>query len=65
MVVFGGGLIEALGTDFIDKIQAYISLYSVPHATDNCSFRLSALGDDACLYGALTMVEDRMVDQGQ
>lgn len=65
MVVFGGGLVEALGNDFIAKIQTYITIYSVPHATDNCSFKLSSLGDDACLYGALTLVEDRMIIQGE
>ena len=63
MVVFGGGLVEALGHDFVVKIREYVDLYSVPHATDDCTFQLSSLGDDACLYGALTLVEDRMFKQ--
>ncbi|MFW6249310.1 MAG: ROK family protein, partial [Bacteroidota bacterium] len=60
MVVFGGGLVEALGYNFVEKIKAYVTLYSVPHAMDNCSFQVSQLGDDACLYGALTLVEKLM-----
>jgi len=63
MVVFGGGLVEALESDFVNKIKTYVSLYSVPHATDNCTFQISTLGDDACLFGALTLVEDRMSSQ--
>src|SRR6056297_1050910 len=65
MVVFGGGLVEALEEDFINNIKGYINRYCVPHALDNCSFKLSVLGDDACLYGALTLVEDRMIIQGE
>ncbi len=65
MVVFGGGLVEALGDDFVQKIHSFVYRYSVPHALDNCSFKLSVLGDDACLYGALTLVEDRMIIQGE
>ncbi len=63
MVVFGGGLVEALGNDFIHKIKSHVNRYCVPHATDDCSFELSTLGDDACLYGALTLVEERMISQ--
>ena len=63
MVVFGGGLVEALGEVFINNIKGYINRYCVPHATDDCSFTISTLGDDACLYGALTLVEARMYSQ--
>ncbi len=63
MVVFGGGLIESLGEPFVDQIYRYIFQYSVPHATDECVFKISSLGDDACLYGALTLVEDSLNKQ--
>jgi len=64
MVVFGGGLVEALGNDFVEQIKKHVILYSVPHATEECTFQLSVLGDDACLYGALTLVESNMISSG-
>ncbi len=60
MVIFGGGIVEALGQSFIDQIKPFVFQYAVPHAMDNCRFKLAELGDDACLYGGLTLVEERM-----
>jgi glucokinase len=59
-VVFGGGIVESLGQPFVDKLTPYVYQYAVPHAMDDCVFKLAELGDDACLYGALTLVEDKM-----
>ncbi|HOO31648.1 MAG TPA: ROK family protein [Thermotogota bacterium] len=60
MVVFGGGIVEAIGQPFIDMLRPYVYQYAVPHAMDNCLFKLAELGDDACLYGGLTLLEDTM-----
>lgn len=56
MVVFGGGVMEALGEVFLQKILAKVNAYCLPSVRDSVRFEVAALGDDSILYGALALV---------
>ena len=58
MIVFGGGVMEALGDVFIEKVVAEIDRYAMPSIRNSVSICKAALGDDSVLYGALAMIED-------
>ncbi len=57
MVVFGGGVIEAMGEVFLDKVLKEVDKYSWPSIRSTVTFAKAALGDDSILYGALTLCE--------
>ena len=60
MVIYGGGIMEAIGDIMIEKLKPYIVRYAVPHSFDHCELKLSELEDDACIIGAMSIVEDKM-----
>lgn len=57
-IVFGGGLIESLGEKMLPLIKHYAKMYSILRLYDDDIFKLTSLGDDACIYGALTLIEN-------
>ncbi|MBN1891454.1 MAG: ROK family protein [Clostridiales bacterium] len=59
MVVFGGGVMEALGKVFLQKILAKVNAYCLPSVRESVRFEVAALGDDSILYGALALVLDQ------
>lgn len=57
IVVYGGGVIEALGNVFLKKILAEVDRYCMPSIRSTVELKTAALGDDSILYGALSMIK--------
>ena len=57
VVVYGGGVIEAVGDIFMQKILAEVDKYCMPSIRSTVDFKKAALGDDSILYGALSMIK--------
>ncbi len=58
IVVYGGGVIEAVGGIFLEKILAEVDRYCMPSIRTTVELKKAALGDDSNLYGALSMIVD-------
>ena len=61
MVVYGGGVIEAVGDLFLEKILKEVDHYCMPSIRSirsTVDLKCAELGDDSILYGALAMIED-------
>ena len=57
IVVYGGGVIEACGDYFVEKITAEVDKYCMPSIRNTVELKKAALGDDSILYGALSMIQ--------
>ena len=57
IVVYGGGVIEAVGDIFLQKIAAEVDKYCMPSIRPTVKLATAALGDDSILYGALSMIK--------
>ena len=55
-VVYGGGVIEAVGDIFLEKILAEVDRYCMTSIRPTVELKKAALGDDSILYGALSMI---------
>ena len=58
MVVYGGGVIEAVGDLFLKKVLSEVDRYCMPSIRETVEIKTAALGDDSVLYGELAMIED-------
>ena len=58
VVVYGGGVIEAVGEIFLDKIVQQVARFCMPSIRSTVELKIAALGDDSILYGALSMIEE-------
>lgn len=58
IVVYGGGIMEAVGDLFMEKILKEVDLYCMPSIRNTVELKKAALGDDSVIYGALSMIED-------
>ena len=58
IVVYGGGVMEAVGDFFMEKILAEVDRYFMPSIRSTVELKKAALGDDSNIYGALAMIED-------
>ena len=58
IVVYGGGVMEAVGDLFLEKIQAEVDKYCMPSIRTTVELKVASLGDDSILYGALSMIPD-------
>lgn len=56
IVVYGGGVIEACGDYFLEKILSEVDRYCMPSIRKTVEFKNAGLGDDSILYGALSMI---------
>ena len=56
IVVYGGGVIEAVGELFLEKISAEVDRYCMPSIRSTVKLAKAELGDDSVLYGALSMI---------
>ncbi len=56
-VIYGGGIIEALGDLFLKKIQAEVDRYCLPQIRSTVTLSCASLGDDSVLYGDLAMIK--------
>ncbi|MEW6357751.1 MAG: ROK family protein [Planctomycetota bacterium] len=55
VIVVGGGVVEALGDEFLERARKFAKKYSLPLAGDNVRIVVAALGDDAAVLGAAAM----------
>ena len=58
LVIFGGGVIEAVGDLFLEKILAEVDRYCMPTIRTTVDIKNASLGDDSVLYGDLAMIEE-------
>lgn len=58
LVVYGGGVMEACGEHFLEKILAEVDKYCMPSIRSTVEIKVAALGDDSNIYGALAMIDD-------
>lgn len=57
MVVLGGGVLESLGEYVMPLFKSYIKRFSWPEAYEGTEIVQASRGDDAIIYGALSMIE--------
>ena len=57
LVLYGGGVIEALGDVFLKKILAEVDRYCLPQIRNTVDIKIADLGDDSILYGDLAMIK--------
>ncbi len=57
LILYGGGVIEAVGDVFLQKILAEVDRYCMPQIRSTVDLKIAALGDDSVLYGDLAMIE--------
>ena len=57
LVIFGGGIIEALGGLYLEKILAEVDRYCLPQIRSTVDIKNAELGDDSILYGDLAMIK--------
>ena len=58
IVVYGGGVIEAVGDIFLEKILKEVDRYCMPSIRSTVELKCAELGDDSNIYGALAMIEE-------
>ena len=57
LVIYGGGVMEALGDVFLKKILAEVDRYCMPQIRSTVDIKVADLGDDSILYGDLAMIK--------
>ena len=57
LVIYGGGVMEALGDVFMKKILAEVDRYCLPQIRSTVDLKCASLGDDSILYGDLAMIK--------
>ena len=60
LVLYGGGVIEAMGDLFLKKILAEVDRYCMTAIRPTVELKTAALGDDSILYGDLALIEEHM-----
>ncbi len=58
IVVYGGGVIEAIGDIFLEKVLSEVDRYCMPSIRPTVDIKNATLGDDSNIYGALAMITD-------
>lgn len=58
LVIYGGGVIEACGDIFLEKILAEVDRYCMPEIRSTVELKKAALGDDSVVYGDLALIEE-------
>lgn len=59
MIIFGGGVMEAMGDIMLEKIVSKVDAYCWPSIRDTVTFSVAELGDDSILYGALALIIEK------
>ena len=57
LVLLGGGVIEAVGDLFLEKVLAEVDRYCMPLIRSTVDIKIADLGDDSILYGDLAMIK--------
>ena len=56
LILYGGGVIEAMGPVFLEKTLSELDSYCLPMIRDTVDIKLADLGDDSILYGDLALI---------
>ena len=56
-VIYGGGVIEALGDLFLEKILAEVDKYMMPSIRPSVEIKKASLGDYSNIYGSLALIK--------
>ena len=56
LVLYGGGVIEAMGNVFLEKVLTELDQYCLPTIRSTVEVKTAALGDDSILYGDLALI---------
>ena len=57
LVLYGGGIMEAMGELFLGKILSEVDRYCMPQIRKTVELKVASLGDDSILYGGLAMIK--------
>ena len=57
VIIYGGGVMEAMGDYFLERILKEVDRYCMPSIRNTVELKKAALGDDSNIYGALAMIE--------
>ena len=58
LVLYGGGVIEAMGELFLEKVLAELDQFCMPTIRSSVEIKTAALGDDSILYGDLALIHE-------
>ena len=58
VVVYGGGLFEAMGDYFMERVLREVDRYCMPSIRSTVELKCAELGDYSNIYGALAMIEE-------
>ena len=57
LILYGGGVIEAVGDLFLEKILREVDRYCMPQIRSTVDIKIASLVDDSILYGDLAMIK--------
>ncbi len=57
LILYGGGVIEAVGEIFLEKVLAELDRYCMPQIRSTVDVKIAELGDDSILYGDLALIK--------
>ena len=57
LVLYGGGIMEAMGDLFLEKILKELDRFCMPSIRPTVDVKVAALGDDSILYGDLALIK--------
>ena len=57
LILYGGGVIEAVGEIYLEKILSEVDRYCMPQIRSTVDLEIAELGDDSILYGDLAMIK--------
>ncbi len=57
LILYGGGVIEAVGDVFLEKVLAELDRYCMPQIRSTVDVKIAELGDDSILYGDLALIK--------
>ena len=57
LVLYGGGVIEAVGDVFLEKVLKEVDRYCMTAIRPTVDIKIAALGDDSILYGDLALIK--------
>lgn len=60
LILYGGGIIEALGDLFLEKVLKEVDRYCMPAIRSTVELKNAALGDDSVVYGCLALIEENL-----
>jgi len=58
IIILGGGLVEKLGSSFVQKVNRAVKRYAMPALSETVTVRRALLGDNAVLVGAAALLNE-------